>query len=216
MELNKVVKSGIKIAGLAGLAGLGFAGYKVATKSKELKEEFGEVTMFKGRTVSYAGEVFVGDSVASMFSGMVIDLRDSTIEEPAVLQIYAEFSGVKVIVPDDWTVKVGGNAEKSGVSSTIEWEGDVEEVPQLTIEYDVKFSGLEIKRAAEVEAEEEEDFYEDYEEFVDDLEDASEDVAEKVEDVAEEAQKKAEELAKAAKDKAAEVKDAVEEAVKDL
>lgn len=147
MSLKNVIKGTVAIASLAGI---GFAGYKAVEKRNDLKKNFKDVSWFKGKSIVYDQEEFTGDELAVMFSGLEIDFRGVIINEPAVLKVHGEFSGIRIVVPDTMLVKATGTSVNSGVSNHLKWDDDTEAAPLLTIEYEVKYAGLEIIRASEV------------------------------------------------------------------
>jgi len=150
------------VAGLAALAGGGYAAYKTMTKVKVLKATYDQVITFNGAEKKY--EIFEGDSYAAVFAGVEIDLSEAEmVGESTSLRIYAEFAGVEITVPSDWNVKVDGIADKAGVSNQVDYRPDDTTSKRLTIDYNIKFAGLEIKRAdleeaIEIEIEDEPDF----------------------------------------------------------
>ncbi|PKM55799.1 conserved protein of unknown function [Petrocella atlantisensis] len=138
----------IGVAGLAALAGSGYAAYKTMTKVKVLKATYDQVIAFNGSEKKY--ETFEGDSYAAVFAGVEIDLSEAEmVGDSASLRIYAEFAGVEITVPKDWNVKVDGIADKAGVSNQVDYRPDDTTSKRLTIDYNIKFAGLEIKRVDE-------------------------------------------------------------------
>ncbi|PKM67887.1 MAG: hypothetical protein CVU95_04360 [Firmicutes bacterium HGW-Firmicutes-2] len=152
----------IGVAGLAAIAGGGYAAYKTMTKVKVLKASYDQVIAFNGSEKKY--ETFEGDSYAAVFAGVEIDLSEAEmVGDSASLRIYAEFAGVEITVPKDWNVKVDGIADKAGVSNQVDYRPDDTTSKRLTIDYNIKFAGLEIKRvdqddAIEIEIEDEPSF----------------------------------------------------------
>ena len=150
------------VAGLAALAGGGYAAYKTMTKVKVLKATYDQVIAFNGSEKKY--EIFEGDSYAAVFAGVEIDLSQAEmVGDSAVLRIYAEFAGIEITVPSDWNVKVDGIADKAGVSNQVDYRADDTTSKRLTIDYNIKFAGLEIKRVdledtIEIEIEDEPEF----------------------------------------------------------
>lgn len=152
----------IGVASLTAIAGGGYAAYKTMTKVKVLKASYDQVIAFNGSEKKY--EIFEGDSYAAMFAGVEIDLSEAEmVGDQASLRIYAEFAGVEITVPSDWNVKVDGIAKKAGVSNQVDYRPDDTTSKRLTIDYNIKFAGLEIKRVdqedmIEVEIEDEPSF----------------------------------------------------------
>jgi len=65
--------------------------------------------VFSGGKRRIATPDFRGVDVLALFGGYEVDLRGSRIEvDQAVIDVNAMFGGVKIMVPDEWTVNVKG------------------------------------------------------------------------------------------------------------
>ncbi len=138
-----------KVLGLAALAGGGFAAYKATSKMKELKATYDQVIAFSGEEKEY--DEFDGASIAVMFAGLEVDLTNAVmVGETATLKLYGEYCGIDVKVPSEWNVKVQGIDEKAGVDNSVVYDGEDTESKLLIIDYEVKFSGLQIREGKSV------------------------------------------------------------------
>ena len=81
-----------------------------------------ETAIFGGRTVSVVSENFQGGKITAIFGGSKINLRYAKPVPGCTLDVANIFGGTKIIVPEDWNVKVevvsifGGFEDKRGPS----------------------------------------------------------------------------------------------------
>jgi len=81
-----------------------------------------ETAIFGGRTVSVVSENFQGGKVTAIFGGSNINLRYAKPVPGCTIDVANIFGGTKIIVPEDWNVKVevvsifGGFEDKRGPS----------------------------------------------------------------------------------------------------
>ena len=81
-----------------------------------------ETAIFGGRTVSVVSENFQGGKVTAIFGGSNINLRYAKPVPGCTIDIANIFGGTKIIVPEDWNVKIevvsifGGFDDKRGSS----------------------------------------------------------------------------------------------------
>ncbi len=161
----------------------------VYKKYDTVRTMYNKVYMFKGEQLVY--DHFDGNAMATMFSGVEINLADAQFEEDEVyLDIYALCSGVKVIVPPHVEVICDGRIKASGVQ--IHQDEFTEKTVQLYLNYDLTASGLMVTDASLPTSEV--DMQLDVEEVVEDVEDAVEDVEEIAEDIEDAIEETAEEI----------------------
>lgn len=129
---------------LAVLSIFGFVAYRFSLKMRELKEQYQNCIFFNGKSLVYDGETFEGGSFAVMFSGLEMDLTGATLLDDTTIEIYSEFSGVTIKVPEDWQVIEEGESYRSGFSSKVDTYELDETKPVLYIQYNIRYSGLEI------------------------------------------------------------------------
>lgn len=151
-----------RFAALSALGGLAYGGFKLKQQLDYVKEVYNDVILFKGERLVY-DEVFEGDSVAAINSGLEIDMSEMTMEVDEVnLDVYGFCSGIKIVVPEGIHVVHNGSNKYSGVSVNVaEYEND--DILTLNINYDVTCSGLLIETK-----------YDDYEEILDESDDEAE------------------------------------------
>ncbi|MCT4596949.1 MAG: cell wall-active antibiotics response protein [Vallitalea sp.] len=172
-------KTSKKIINLMVISSLVSVGVSIFKKSKALKNKYNNCYFFNGEELDYREQEFNEDSIAALFSGVDIDFTGATLKDnKAIIELYSKFSGISIIVPEHWNVKASGQDDKSGVSNEFEYNEDNTEAPLLEIKYNLKFSGLEIKKAdneedeiIDVEQEEQDSLVEEQEEQ--DIEDKS-------------------------------------------
>ena len=81
-----------------------------------------ETAIFGGRTLSIVSENFQGGKITSVFGGSKINLRYAKPAPGCTIDVANIFGGTKIIVPEDWNVKVevvsifGGFEDKRGAS----------------------------------------------------------------------------------------------------
>ncbi len=162
----------------------------VYKKYDTVRTMYNKVYMFKGEQLVY--DHFDGNAMATMFSGVEINLADAQFEEDEVyLDIYALCSGVKVIVPPHVEVICDGRIKASGVQ--IHQDEFTEKTVQLYLNYDLTASGLMVTDASLPTSEV--DMQLDVEEVVEDVEEVVEDAVEDVEEITEDIEEAIEETA---------------------
>ena len=81
-----------------------------------------ETAIFGGRTISIVSENFQGGKITAIFGGSKINLRYAKPVPGCTIDVANIFGGTKIIVPEDWNVKVevvsifGGFEDKRGPS----------------------------------------------------------------------------------------------------
>lgn len=81
-----------------------------------------ETAIFGGRTVSVVSENFQGGKITAIFGGSKINLRYAKPAPGCTIDVANIFGGTKIIVPEDWNIKVevvsifGGFEDKRGPS----------------------------------------------------------------------------------------------------
>ncbi len=81
-----------------------------------------ETAIFGGRNISVVTDTFQGGKITSIFGGSKINLRYAKPVEGCTIDVATMFGGTKIIVPEDWNVKIdvvsifGGFEDKRGYS----------------------------------------------------------------------------------------------------
>jgi predicted membrane protein len=115
----------------------------VARKMKPYDKKF----KFTGEKKVYDGE-FDTDSLAVTFGGLAIDMKKATLKDNlGTLKLFGHFSGIDIVVPDDWAVKTIGTNKNSGISNLAEEETTGDQ-PTLIVKHDVHYCGLSVRRAS--------------------------------------------------------------------
>jgi hypothetical protein len=91
---------------------------------------------------------FESDSYAVSFGGLALDFREATLKDNlGTLRLFGHFSGIDIVVPDEWVVKTIGVFRNSGVNNQADEETN-ENQPTLIVKHDLLYSGLNIRRAS--------------------------------------------------------------------
>lgn len=126
------------IVALGAIAGSAAWIYK---KYDSVKSMYQKVILFKGERLEF--EEFEGEAIASMFSGVLLDLSHSEFtESETYLDLYGFCSGIRVLIPKDIEVVLEGTKKASGV--LIDQDDDVHKTKTLYINYNLLASGLSI------------------------------------------------------------------------
>ncbi len=63
---------------------------------------------FSGIDSKNKSESFQGGTVTALFGGITLDLRDASIQEPSIIEVFTAFGGIEIRVPEDCRVKASG------------------------------------------------------------------------------------------------------------
>ncbi len=127
-----------QIVALGAVVGAGAWVYK---KYDTIKSMYHKVSLFKGERYEY--DIFEGEAIAAMFSGVMIDLSDVEFADDEVyLDIYALCSGVKVFIPKDVEIVLEGTNNASGIQ--VDQDEDTPKTKTLYINYNATASGIQI------------------------------------------------------------------------
>lgn len=132
---TKIVILGSIIAGIV---------FYVRKKLDELKKYYKNTVIFNGKELKYEDEeVFTGESIASVFSGVDVDLRNVDVQANEVtIDLFTMFSGIRIRIPADWYVVAEGTNNASGIE--IRDNEENEDALILKINYKAYFSGIEV------------------------------------------------------------------------
>lgn len=123
---------------------------------KSLKEKLHEenqidyTTVFSYQMLKFGSKDLIGGQISSVFAGLEIDLTKAEMtSDGATIELNSVFSGVEIIVPKSWSVKVVAKSIVGAIENYLENDEnkDQEEStkPVLTIKGVAIFSGVEIK-----------------------------------------------------------------------
>lgn len=102
-----------------------------------------ETVIFSGSQRNFAHQEFKGGKITTIFGGTELDLRDSNLEEGAILDLFCMFGGIEIKAPEHWVIDLQVNPVFGGSSDerkTADPAG-----PTLVIKGFVMFGGIEIK-----------------------------------------------------------------------
>lgn len=114
---------------------------KVKELNKENKEEY--YATFSGQKLNFSGEEFKGASLNSIFGGIDLDLRGTTITQDQIVNATAVFGGINIIAPGNVNIKVVSNSIFGGVDNKI--KENKENAPTIYVKAFCLFGGVEIK-----------------------------------------------------------------------
>ncbi|HSJ67759.1 MAG TPA: hypothetical protein VK921_08795 [Anditalea sp.] len=120
----------------------GFALYTLS-KLKKIKGNYKTSVIQNDKKISLTGQEFSGDSLLIAFGAYELDLRGAIPTSQFIsLTIKAMYSGVKIIVPEGWSVKGEGKTFLGGFTNKC--KVGQEGLPHLIIQYDISFAGVEV------------------------------------------------------------------------
>ena len=96
--------------------------HNLESDSSSSTDYIDETAIFGGRTISIVSESFQGGKITAIFGGSKINLRYAKPVPGCTIDVANIFGGTKIIVPEDWNVKVevvsifGGFEDKRGAS----------------------------------------------------------------------------------------------------
>jgi len=99
--------------------------------------------IFSGSDRSYNKEVFSGANLVAVFGGAELDLRDAIFEKDTVINAFALFGGIEIMVPENVQIKVRSGFMFGGISDD---RKDIEKSTKHTIYIDAAggFGGVSI------------------------------------------------------------------------
>lgn len=163
----------IGIGALTMISAATAAAYSVNSINRKMKP-YHKKYKFTGDKILFSDE-FESESLGVSFGGLALDFREATLKDNlGTLKILALFSGVDIIVPDNWVVKTLGSSKNAGVSNQTDEESS-DNQPTLIVKHDLQFAGLSIRKASltkEIKEDFEEqanDVLENAESFVEDI-----------------------------------------------
>ncbi|ACL69595.1 LiaF transmembrane domain-containing protein [Halothermothrix orenii] len=117
---------------------------KLMTK-KDSKDTINALAVFSGSDIKNVSQNFKGGSAVAMFGGLNIDLRGANIDEnqEVVLDLFAAFGGIDILVPREWNVIVKGVPLFGGLSNETRTDTD-SDLPVLKVKGVVMFGGIEV------------------------------------------------------------------------
>lgn len=102
--------------------------------------------IFSGSEQVFLDPIFKGGRIRTVFGGMELDLRRTTLPEGIThLRVETVFGGVTLIVPESWDVRVVENSFLGGFSDKRRGHILLEQGKQLIIEANCVFGGGEVK-----------------------------------------------------------------------
>jgi len=120
-------------------------GYALYTlkKLKKIRGDYNTTVIQTDKKISMKGKEFSGDSLLVAFGAFELDLRGAVLTSDSIsITIKALYSGVKIIVPESWNIRTEGKTFLGGITNKCS-DGKLGQ-PQLIIQYDISFAGVDI------------------------------------------------------------------------
>jgi hypothetical protein len=147
MKKRTLLKAAGLITVVAAAGAIAHRAHQTDKKMVGFKKRF----KYTSECVVYDTE-FEADSIAAVCSGLEIDFTETTLKDGhGKLSLFAEMSGIDIVIPEDWHVVATGINNKSGVNNAFAGGEEADDKPVLTIEYDVHLCGLNIRKPDEEE-----------------------------------------------------------------
>lgn len=115
------------------------------SKGEESDDEIALVTIYTGRDFKSTATAFRGGSALTWYGGGTIDLRGATLApDGARLTARTIFGGLRLVVPETWTVEQHATAIAGGISDTRDEDGVLPGGPILVLDGFALFGGIGI------------------------------------------------------------------------
>jgi len=140
---NKTLK--FFAAGVTALVSVqaGYALYHM-NKLKKLKDQFKTTVLQTDKTIDFTGMEFSGDAILVAFGSLKLDLSGAIPTSQAItITLKASYCGVKIIVPQGWSVRGEGKTFLGGFTNKCSQNQNPDQ-PLLIIHYDISFAGVEV------------------------------------------------------------------------
>ena len=123
-------------------------GSKAAKRIKELNgkapSQKGSYATFSSQKINYSGEIFTGIDLTAAFGGIDCDLQLATIPGDCVINAYATFGGIDIILPPCVNVVVRSTSIFGGVSQKRKFP-PVPGAPTVFVNATCLFGGVDLK-----------------------------------------------------------------------
>ncbi len=145
--------------GIASAIAAAYAKGRIESRGDEEDDEFDIAAIYEGRDFSSRARALRRGSVLSWYGGGTVDLRGATLDEGgATLTARSIFGGIRLVVPESWSVERDMVSVFGGVGDGRDAERVDESLPTLDLEGFSIFGGIGIvseapdldDRAAEV------------------------------------------------------------------
>jgi hypothetical protein len=121
-----------------------FLAFRLLRKLKKLKEQYNIHIIQTDQKITFAGQEFSGDSILVAFGALELNLKEAIPASKSMnLDLYANYCGVKIIVPQNWNVKAEGSRFLGGFTDTTRKNKDTG-LPTLSIKYNISFAGVDV------------------------------------------------------------------------
>lgn len=123
----------------------GRPGGKPSAGAVDSSSTFSSLSIMAGVDHKNASKEFRGGEATAIMGGCEIDLRDATIAgEEAVIDLFAMWGGIDIIVPGDWTIVISATPLMGGVEDSRKSVGS-DPTKRLVVKGLVIMGGVEIR-----------------------------------------------------------------------
>jgi len=136
---NIVIPAAIILVGILVIFGRGLG------SRTEAGDTVNSFNVFSGSEIASHSKQFRGGSIAAVFGGADVDLRDALPASDAKLDVFTAFGGVEIRVPEGWQVITKGLPLFGGIENVTAKEQLPSDAPILPINATALFGGIEIK-----------------------------------------------------------------------
>jgi hypothetical protein len=136
---NIIIPAAIILVGILVIFGRGLG------SRTEAGDRVNSFNVFSGSEIASHSKQFRGGSIAAVFGGADVDLRDAMPAADAQLDVFAAFGGVEIRVPNGWQVITKGLPLFGGIENVTAKEQLAPDAPILAVNATALFGGIEIK-----------------------------------------------------------------------
>jgi hypothetical protein len=136
---NIIIPAAIILVGILVIFGRGLG------SRTEAGDRVNSFNVFSGSEIASHSKQFRGGSIAAVFGGADVDLRDAMPAADAQLDVFAAFGGVEIRVPNGWQVVTKGLPLFGGIENVTAKEQLAPDAPILAVNATALFGGIEIK-----------------------------------------------------------------------
>lgn len=118
---------------------------KISDIIVKVKKNGGKIIMFGGISKKFDSNSEIEPKYNFLFSGAKLNFRNfQPTENELKIEIFAMYSGIDIIIPDNWNLILEGKDDKSEISNKVENKESATHT--LKIKYDIKYCGFSIKQ----------------------------------------------------------------------
>lgn len=138
-----------RLLSLIASAAIGYGIFRLFKKVQQMRNTNQVLTFFNAyRDKLEEDDLFDGGSYASVFGALDIDLSNAVIsDDVAIVEIESMFSGIRLLVPPTWKIKLDGTIKQSVIRNNIDEDVYGNDQPVLIVKYKLLCSELKVDYA---------------------------------------------------------------------